>query len=213
MDTSFDKQYTQFWEERYGASEYAYGKEPNVFFKECLDKLSPGNILLPADGEGRNGVYAATQGWEVISTDLSRSGKEKTMQLAKDFNVSLDYEVGDILEMDFPEKSFDAIALIYAHFTGNKVSEIHQKLVKLLKPGGIIIFEAYSEKNLEYKKVDHKVGGPMDIDMLFSKDKIKRDFKGFQIIQLEELDVQLSEGSFHNGIGNVVRFVGKKHLD
>lgn len=211
MDTTFDKQYTQFWEKRYGAPEYAYGKEPNVFFKENLDKLNPGNILLPADGEGRNGVYAATQGWDVISTDLSQSGKEKTIQLAKDFNVSIDYEVGDILEMDFPENSFDAIALIYAHFTGHKVLEIHQKLVNLLKPGGVVIFEAYSEKNFEYKKADPNVGGPMDIDMLFSKEKIKRDFKDFQIIQLKELDVQLSEGSFHNGIGNVVRFVGRKN--
>ena len=72
----------EFWEIRYAEKQYAYGENPNVYFKEQLDKLKPGKILLPAEGEGRNAVYAAKQGWEVMAFDLSSEGKNKAEKLA-----------------------------------------------------------------------------------------------------------------------------------
>jgi len=107
-------------------------------------------------------------------------------------------------------ESFDAIALIYAHFSSWKISTIHKKLNQLLKENGTIIFEAYSKKHLAYKEANPKAGGPEDIDMLFSLEQIQTDFKGFEIQILEEKEIVLNEGEFHKGAGSVIRFVGKK---
>ena len=106
----------EFWDERYAEEQYVYGEEPNEFFKEQLDRLEPNRILLPADGEGRNGVYAAEKGWDVYAFDISNKGKEKADQLAKRKGVSINYEVGPLEEMDYSPESFDVIALIFSHF-------------------------------------------------------------------------------------------------
>ncbi|GFD82693.1 methyltransferase [Tenacibaculum sp. KUL118] len=205
-----DIKYTAFWDERYQNLDFAYGKEPNLFFKEELQKLKTGTILLPADGEGRNGVYASKLGWNVTATDLSIEGKNKAQKLANESGVSLKYIVGDIQDLEFPRESFDVIGLIYAHFSAWKISSIHQKLTTLLKPNGYIIFEAFSKNHLNYQKNNPKIGGPKDVDMLFSLEQIQQDFTGFEIQFLEEKEVFLNEGNSHNGKGSVIRFIGKK---
>ncbi|WP_430730127.1 class I SAM-dependent methyltransferase [Tenacibaculum sp. SDUM215027] len=205
-----DIKYTAFWDERYQNLDFAYGKEPNLFFKEELQKLKKGTILLPADGEGRNGVYASKLGWDVTATDLSSEGKSKAQKLANESGVTLKYVVGDIQNLEFTKESFDAIALVYAHFSAWKISIIHQKLTTLLKPGGYIIFEAFSKNHLDYQKDNQKIGGPKDIDMLFSIEQIQQDFSGLEIQVLEEKEVFLNEGACHNGKGSVIRFIGKK---
>ncbi len=208
--TKGDLKYKEFWNEKYQNTTFAYGKEPNLFFKEELQKIRTGKILLPADGEGRNGVYASKLGWDVTATDLSIEGKSKALKLANEFGIDLQYIVGDIQNLEFPKESFDAIGLIYAHFTAWKISTIHQKLVTLLKSGGYIIFEAFSKNHLKYQNDDPKIGGPKDIDMLFSVEQIQQDFTGFEIQVLEEEEVFLNEGNSHNGKGSVLRFIGKK---
>lgn len=205
-----DLKYIDFWNERYQNLNFAYGKEPNLFFKEELQKLKTGTLLLPADGEGRNGVFASKLGWNVTATDLSTEGKNKALKLAKEFDVNLKYIVGDIQDLEFPKESFDVIGLIYAHFTAWKISAIHQKLVTLLKPNGYVIFEAFSKNHLNYQKNNPKIGGPKDIDMLFSIEQIQQDFTGFEIQTLDEREVLLNEGNCHNGKGSVLRFIGKK---
>ncbi len=202
--------YQEFWNERYQKSDFAYGKEPNMFFKEQLQKLKIGSILMPADGEGRNGVFAAKLGWNVTATDLSIEGKNKAEKLAEELGVSLRYVVGDLEKLKFERESFDAIALIYAHFSPWKISTIHQKLKTLLKPDGVILFEAFSKKHLDFQKTNPKVGGPKDLDMLFSIEQIQEDFPDFEVQILEEKEVFLNEGEFHYGTGSVIRFVGKK---
>ncbi|MEQ3499824.1 class I SAM-dependent methyltransferase [Tenacibaculum sp. SSH1-16] len=205
-----DIKYTAFWDERYQNLDFAYGKKPNLFFKEELQKLKTGTILLPADGEGRNGVYASKLGWNVTATDLSIEGKNKAQKLANESGVPLKYIVGDIQDLEFPRESFDVIGLIYAHFSAWKISSIHQKLTTLLKPNGHIIFEAFSKNHLNYQKNNPKIGGPKDVDMLFSVEQIQQDFTGFEIQFLEEKEVFLNEGNSHNGKGSVIRFIGKK---
>lgn len=74
---------SQFWNERYSQAEYVYGETPNVFFAAQLDKLSAGTIILPCEGEGRNAVYAASQGWEVKAFDASEAGQKKALLLAE----------------------------------------------------------------------------------------------------------------------------------
>jgi len=210
MDKHWDEQYKNMWDDRYKQPVYAYGKEPNLFFGEWLEKLKPGKILMPADGEGRNGVFAAKLRWKVTSFDLSEEAKAKALQLAKENNVVVDYVVGDLEQLKFEENSFDVIGLVYAHFGANKKSSIHQKLSSYLKPGGLIIFEAFSKSHLQLNAVNPKVGGPKDIDMLFSTTEIAADFKNYETLQLEEKEIVLDEGKYHIGKGSVIRFVGRK---
>ena len=210
MNITRENDYKNFWEERYMDNDFAYGKAPNLFFKEWIQKLEPGSILMPADGEGRNGVYAAQLGWKVTSSDLSVEGKSKALELAKEKNVDLEFIVGDLEELQFEKASFDAIGLIYAHFAANKKSMLHQKLNEYLKPGGIIIFEAFSKLHSLYNGIDPKVGGPKDFDMLFSTQEIATDFKNYEILLLEEREISLEEGKYHIGKGSVIRFVGRK---
>lgn len=200
----------QKWDERYKDNEFAYGTEPNVFFKEWLLKFKPGKILMPADGEGRNGVFAAQLNWNVISFDLSAEGQQKALKLAKENKVSLDYIVGDLEQLEFEKNSFDAIGLIYAHFSAETKSKLHKKLNGYLKPGGIVIFEAFSKRHLDLKKANPKVGGPDNSNDLFSTAEILADFEKFEILYLEEEEIILNEGKFHVGTGSVIRFVGKK---
>lgn len=202
--------WTKRWDDRYSSQEFAYGEEPNNFLKEQLEKLSPSTILFPAEGEGRNAIFAAKLGWKVAAFDISEEGRNKAFLLAENNNVSLDYQVGELETLDFQEEQFDAIALIYAHFPAMIKSKIHKQLDKLLKKDGIIIFEAFSKKHLEYVTKNEKVGGPKDIESLFSVEEIKADFPNYEIIELEEKEIELNEGLFHNGTGSVIRFIGKK---
>ncbi|WP_294965762.1 class I SAM-dependent methyltransferase [uncultured Flavobacterium sp.] len=202
--------WTQRWDDRYKSEEFAYGEEPNNYLKEQLEKLNPSTILFPAEGEGRNAVFAAKLGWKVSAFDISEEGKNKAIKLAEANNVSIDYQVGELETLDFHEEQFDAVALIYAHFPAEIKSEIHQQLDALLRKNGIIIFEAFSKKHLEYVTQNEKVGGPKDIESLFSIEEIKTDFTNYEIIELEEKEIELSEGLFHNGTGSVIRFVGRK---
>lgn len=200
----------QKWDERYKDTEFAYGTEPNVFFKEWLLKFEPGKILMPADGEGRNGVFAAQLNWNVTSFDLSSEGQLKALKLAKENKVTLEYIVGNLEHLEFEKNSFDAIGLIYAHFSAETKSKLHKKLDEYLKPGGIIIFEAFSKSHLDFKKANPKVGGPDNLNDLFSVSEILADFDHYEILLLEEKEIVLSEGKFHVGTGSVIRFVGKK---
>ncbi|MFC0515322.1 class I SAM-dependent methyltransferase [Mucilaginibacter angelicae] len=207
---TWDEHYKNFWNERYKQTGYAYGKEPNDFFAAWLRKLKPGAILMPADGEGRNGVFAAKLGWDVTSFDLSEEGKEKALELAKENDVTIKYLVGDQEQLSFETAAFDAIGLIYAHFAAGKKSSFHKELSSYLKPGGVIVFEAFGKNNLHNVKINPKVGGPKDVGMLFSTDEIAADFEGYNFLVLEETEVDLGEGDYHIGTGSVVRFVGRK---
>lgn len=198
------------WDKRYSEDAYAYGEQPNAFFKASIEHIEPGKLLMPADGEGRNGVYAATKGWQVTSFDLSEEGKKKALKLAKSKKVSIEYLVNDFGELQFSKAEFDGIGLIYAHFQANKKSDYHKRLVEYLKPGGTVIFEAFSKNHLEYVRENPSIGGPKDIDSLFSIEEIREDFAKLDCVYLKEEDVQLSEGKYHIGTGRVIRFVGRK---
>lgn len=198
------------WNERYSQKEFAYGEEANLFLKEELLKLACGKILFPAEGEGRNAVFAAKNGWDVNAFDLSIEGKKKALLLAEKHLVKITYELGELEKLDYIQNQFDALALIYAHFPADIKSKYHKILSNFLRPGGIIIFEAFSKHHIEYRKKNPAVGGPNDLSMLFSIEEIKADFDGFDILLLEETEVELHEGLYHNGVGMVIRFVGRK---
>ncbi len=196
---------TEFWNERYATVEYAYGTEPNLFFRDNLKSISPGKILFPAEGEGRNAVFAARMGWDVTAFDVSTEGKKKAEQLAANNQVKISYLIENFENVSFPVNYYDCIVLIFAHMHPAKRKELHQKLVSFLKPGGILILEGFSKK-----QINNISGGPRDINMLFSKDELQSDFGFFSELTITEADYILDEGPFHQGIASVIRIKGIK---
>lgn len=205
-----NESWTERWNERYSNKEFAYGQQPNNYLKEQLEKLQPGKILFPAEGEGRNAVFAARLGWMVSAFDISIEGKKKALLLAETNKVTIDYRVGELAALDYKNEEFDTIALIYAHFPAAIKSAYHKTLNHYLRKGGILIFEAFSKKHMDYLSRNEKIGGPKEMGMLFSTDEIRADFANYEIIELAEKEIELNEGLFHNGTGSVIRFVGRK---
>lgn len=199
----------EFWNSRFGASqtEYVYGTEPNVFFEQQLRLLHQGRLLLPAEGEGRNAVFAARQGWQVTAFDISEAGKEKALQLARVFGVedAITYNIDDFDSFTAPEDYFDALGLCYAHISSSNRRRIHRKLAGMLKPGGEVILEAFSKEQL-----GRNSGGPKSEKMLYSAAAIESDFIALKQIRLSTEEIELQEGRFHAGRAWVVRFTGIK---
>ena len=193
----------EFWNERFAQKIYAYGKAPNVFFAEQINRLQKGKLLLPAEGEGRNAVYAAIKGWNVTAFDYSEEGKKKALDLSREYDVEIDYRIQNADEFSDSEK-YDAIALIFAHFEGDERKVLFDKLESCLIPGGHLIMEVFSKNQIERTS-----GGPKNLELLYSKDEIKTLFPNIDFITLEETKVMLDEGN-HQGEAAVIRVLGVK---
>ena len=205
-------EWLNLWNTRFSEPGYAYGETPNVYLVEQLEGLAPGTILFGAEGEGRNAVYAAGRGWTVAACDISEAGRNKARQLARKNGVEIDYRVGELPELGFQPAQFDVVALIYAHFPPRVRREYHRLLDTYLKPGGKIIFEGFGERHLAYRERDPKIGGPWDGRLLFSEAELRWDFADYTVEELGEQERELHQGKYHNGVGSVLRFVGKKNL-
>ena len=199
-----------FWEQRYGQKEYAYGTAPNVFFKNCLASLTPGKILMAAEGEGRNAVYAARMGWEVYAYDWSTAAAQKAEQLATAEQVKLHYQIGSLEDLTFSPAFFFFLWLIYVHFPERIRTANHHQLLHFLKPKGKVIMEAFSKEHLAYSAQNPAVGGPKDIGQLYTSTEIETDFSNCTVLQSLEAEVTLDEGLYHRGQAKVVRFFGEK---
>lgn len=201
-----------FWNERYAQPEYIYGEKPNEFLKSKLAEISGQKILFPAEGEGRNAVFAAENGWEVFAFDPSESGKKKAETLAKQKNVSLNYEISDVENIHYSDETFDALVLIYAHFHSDFRRDYHRKLNSFLKKDGILILEAFSKNHIENQAKNPSAGGPKNRDMLYDLEEIKQDFENFEFMEAEERMVHLEEGRHHLGEAEVIRVFAKKKI-
>jgi len=194
-----------FWNERYQEDEFIYGKNPNLFFAEEIKKLPLGKILLPCEGEGRNAVFAAQLGWDVQAFDFSEEGKKKAIKLAQENNVTIEYEIADALTVEYPSESFDMVALLYAHFPDGIRKYLHHKMINWVKPGGIILLEAFNPL-----QINNDSGGPKKLDMLYSEKMIEDDFKELSTTLLITEKTNLNEGKFHDGPADIIRYIGKK---
>jgi len=195
----------EFWNTRYREPQFVYGTRPNEFFQETIDKLPAGKILLPAEGEGRNAVYAARKGWEVTAFDYSIQAMLKTFQLAERHGVTLQYSVKDVQNFEPETEIYDAIGLFYTHFPVEIRSTFHQKLVQALKPHGYVILEGFHQNQQYYTS-----GGPKDEALLFSLEELEAEFKDLRILSLEDKVIELDEGLYHQGKAHVVRMIAIK---
>lgn len=193
-----------FWDERYAASEYIYGEQPNEWFAEKIQKITPGRLLLPCEGEGRQAVYAAAMGWEVQAFDQSDAGRDKALALAAKQGQTIHYSLADAMDYHHAEP-FDALALVFAHMPENLRTAFHQRMAAQLKPGGILILEGFHTSQL-----GRNSGGPRDLSMLFTPEMLEADFAGFHILHLNVEEVVLNEGAYHNGAAKVLRMLAQK---
>jgi 2-polyprenyl-3-methyl-5-hydroxy-6-metoxy-1,4-benzoquinol methylase len=200
----------EFWNERYSQEEFVYGTLPNVYLQEALEKTPGQTILFPAEGEGRNAVYAATKGWNVSAFDQSEEGKKKALALADKNQVTIDYAIATVEEISYEPASFDVLALIYAHFPVDKRRAYHQQLASFIKPNGYLIIEGFEKEHILNQQKNPNSGGPKNSAMLYELNEIKADFEGFEFIKAEKMDIELSEGEHHKGEASVVRILAKK---
>ena len=192
------------WDERFASEGYVYGTRPNEHFKSCLDSLQPGKILIPGEGEGRNALYAAQSGWDVIAFDGSIEGKKKAIKLASENKVQIKYEISFYQDYSSDEK-FDVIALIFTHMDPSYRNEFHQKMISMLKDTGHIILQGFRKEQLGLDS-----GGPKNLEMLFSKKELEEDFSKLNKLDIQNTDDQLSEGDLHQGSAHLITLFGTK---
>lgn len=199
-----------FWDERYSAGQFVYGVEPNTFLFRHAAPLSAGDtVLCLADGEGRNGVWLATQGAAVTSTDISSAGLRKAEDLARGKGVGLQFEVGDVTELDLGSDRWNLVVSIFLHLPADRRRRLHQRVVKALKPGGRYLYEAYGAGQLALG-----TGGPKEAELLVNLDEVAADFAGdpsCAIVHRFQGVRAVHEGPLHQGDGEVVQLIVRKN--
>jgi SAM-dependent methyltransferase len=193
------------WNERYAGDEYLYGTEPNTFLAEHADLLL-GPVLSLAEGEGRNAVFLATRGLDVLGVDSSSVGLAKAQRLAAARGVTIRTEVADLGGYDLPPAHFGSAISIFAHLPGSLRRRLYPLVERSLKPGGILLLEAYTLAQLP-----KSTGGPKDPDMLMSVANLEMEFPGCEVILAREIDRHVAEGGHRSGgVGSVVQFIARK---
>ena len=196
-----------FWDQRFSESGFKYGTEPNAFLRMEAGRLSAASrVLVPGDGEGRNGVWLAGQGHAVTSVDNSSVGLQKAQTLAAEKGVTLTTTLVDLADWSPAPASVDAVVLIYVHLPGSFRLRAHRALAAGLKPGGWLILEAFHPLQLQ-----HASGGPKDVDMLYTPEQLTEELAGLlQPAQAWQGETNLSEGPGHQGLAHVTRWLGQR---
>lgn len=195
------------WDAVYDVSDYVYGEQPNDFLRGHVDVLPKGKVLCLADGEGRNSVFLAELGYDVMAVDISRVAIEKAKQLAREHQVDIEFIHADLSEFELGVNRWDAIVSIFCHLPAELRGPVHEKVVQALKPGGIFLAESYTPKQLEFK-----TGGPPRADMMHSEQVVSEELSELHFVLLEEKERHIQEGTKHNGRSHVVQVIARKNL-
>jgi SAM-dependent methyltransferase len=198
---------TSPWDARYAGDDYLFGQAPNAFLAAQVARLAPGRSgLAVADGEGRNGVWLAEQGLEVLSIDSSSVAQEKACRLARSRGVELSLELADLETWPFPESRFDVIAAIFIQFAGPAVrARLFAAMKRALKPGGLLLLEGYRPEQLEYR-----TGGPPIAENLYTEPMLREAFSDLEIVELVSRDAVIREGAAHSGMSALIDLVARK---
>ena len=196
------------WNQRFaGAAGYIFGTEPNEYLRDHAHELKPaGRVLCVADGEGRNSVWLARRGMQVDAFDIAEVGVEKARKLASAAGVTVNYDVADCDSWPWPVEAYDAVAAIFIQFADPAMRErLFARMITALKPGGLLVLQGYTPKQLEYK-----TGGPPILSHLYTADMLRAAFEPLKIIELKEYEANLTEGSQHAGHSALVGMIARK---
>jgi SAM-dependent methyltransferase len=205
---------SEFWDERYRDEAFVYGEAPSGYLAAQRGRFRPGmRALVPGDGEGRNGVWLAEQGLDVVTVDLSAAGVEKAKRLAAKRGVRIDAIQADLATWAWPTEAFDVVAAIFLHLPPDLRRLVHRNMLAALRPGGLLVIEAYRPEQVQYRQTHGSRGGPPAAEMMFSEAMLREDFAGAEVIELESGEVDLKEGANHFGLGAVVHGVFRRRED
>jgi SAM-dependent methyltransferase len=193
------------WEERYRSDAYVYGTEPNEFLRAHIDALPMGDVLCLAEGEGRNAVHLAATGRDVHAVDLTEAGVAKTLRLAAQRGVTVSAVVADLAVHDIGASQWDAIVSIFAHMPAHVRRDLHRRVVSALRPGGVMLLEAYAPAQL-----GRGTGGPATVDLMMSLDVLREELEGLDMVHALETERVVVEGVGHTGVGSVVQVIATK---
>lgn len=193
------------WDKRYSTDEYVYGTAPNEFLADNYHCLPKGKVLCLADGEGRNGVFLACQGYLVTAVDISKTGLEKAARLAQQEGVSIEIHHADLADYDLGQGKWDAIVSIFCHLPAVLRKKVHAEVVQALKPGGVLLLEAYHPEQLSYG-----TGGPSSSEMMANLTELRQELSGLDFSYTRELEREVVEGTLHTGQASVVQLIAQK---
>jgi SAM-dependent methyltransferase len=191
------------WDERYALDGFAFGTEPNDFLRQEAHRIPMGRVLCLGEGEGRNAVFLAEQGYEVVGVDRSQVGMDKAQALAQGRGVFIETVVSSIEDFELAEGEWQGIVSVFFHLPPELRRKVHESVVRGLAPGGILILEAYTPKQLEFG-----TGGPPDAERLLSLEVLEEELRGLEFLVGQETEREVHEGRMHNGLGSVVQVVG-----
>ncbi len=196
------------WNQRYQRDDYLFGKAPNAFLKRQESLLKPGmHALAIADGEGRNGVWLAEHGLDVLSVDFSETALTKAAKLAAERGAKLKTLQADLATWDWAGGPFDLIVSIFVHFPDPLRTKVLNDIKAHLAPGGLVFLEGYGLKQLEYR-----TGGPPNAENLYTISLLREAFAHFEILTLEEYDAEIEEGIAHKGMSALVDLIARKPI-
>ncbi len=194
------------WDTRYGSDEFYYGTEANDFLRESAKRISPGGaVLCLAEGEGRNAVFLAENGFKVTAVDGSSVGLAKMEKLAVSKKLSVASIVSDLSDYQIEPGKWDGIVSIWCHIPKDLRKIVHRKIVEGLRPGGILILESYHPRQLEFK-----TGGPPDASLMMTLNDLRGELFGLNFIVAREIEREIHEGKGHSGKSAVVQVICRK---
>jgi cyclopropane fatty-acyl-phospholipid synthase-like methyltransferase len=195
------------WEARFGVPGYIFGKAPNAFLKAQAHRLrAGGKALSVADGEGRNGVWLAAQGLDVLAIDFSPAGLDKARALAAERGVALRTELADVTNWRWPANAFDVVAAIFTQFVSPaERPAFFANLKRALKPGGLLLMQGYRPEQLVYK-----TGGPPDAERLYTRAMLEHAFGDMAHLEIRTHDSVIGEGTAHVGMSALIDLVATK---
>lgn len=195
------------WDERYAGEEYHFGTEPNAFLVSQQHRLKAGaNCLAVADGEGRNGVWLAQQGLDVLSVDASPVALAKAQRLAGERGVNVRFELADLLQAELGEARYDVVAAIFIQFVPPaQRGAMFAGIKRSLKSGGLLLLQGYTPRQLEYR-----TGGPSQAENLYTEALLREMFADMDILHLAEHDSHISEGAGHHGMSALIDLAARK---
>ena len=196
----------EMWDKRFSTPHYLFGEEPNAFLASQASRLGQGHALALADGEGRNSVWLAQQGFTVDAFDFSAPAIAKAHALAERHKVHVNLSCSPWQSFDWKPRHYDLVAGIFFQFsTPDERAELFEKIIRSLKPGGIVVIQGYGKKQLEYK-----TGGPDKLNHLYDEALVRQAFHGFDVQVCDTYETTIQEGPGHSGMSALVGFVARK---